>query len=115
MRTPLSQSSSDSPHPNVICRICGKPVSIGTAKTDAAGQAIHEECFVLKVKLEQASRDEDGHSTRPWKSVATEVCSEQNPKKMTELLLELNQARDEQKLDGTPKVLRDDYRKPDGK
>jgi len=43
----------------LLCRICGKPVAVETCKTDGDGQAIHEDCYVLKVKLEQASRD--GH------------------------------------------------------
>ncbi len=41
-----------------LCRICGKPVAVETSKTDGDGQAIHEDCYVLKVKLEQVSKDE---------------------------------------------------------
>jgi hypothetical protein len=41
--------------------------------------------------------------------------TEQDPKKMTELVSELNDALDHQKLDGTPKVTADGNRKPDGK
>jgi hypothetical protein len=43
----------------LLCRICGKPVAVETSKTDGDGQAIHEDCYVLQVKLEQASAD--GH------------------------------------------------------
>jgi hypothetical protein len=43
----------------LLCRICGKPIAVETSKTDGDGQAIHEDCYVLKIKLEQAS--EDGH------------------------------------------------------
>ena len=43
----------------LLCRICGKPVPIETSKTDEGGMAIHEECYVLKLKLEQASEDGD--------------------------------------------------------
>ena len=31
------------------CSICNKPVDLLTAKTDAAGKAVHEECYVLCV------------------------------------------------------------------
>lgn len=41
------------------CRICGKPVAVETSKTDEDGKAIHEDCYVLKVQLEHASKD--GH------------------------------------------------------
>lgn len=42
-----------------FCRICGKPVAVETSKTDEDGKAIHEDCYVLKVRLEQGSKD--GH------------------------------------------------------
>jgi hypothetical protein len=38
----------------LLCQICGKPVAVETSKTDENGRAIHEDCYVLKVKLEQA-------------------------------------------------------------
>ena len=103
---------------SVICRICGNPVSANTAKADAVGKPIHEECYALKVQFEQAGRDVlepvhgvsdtgDGHAgtSRPWKLIAEEVTREQDPKRMGELVDELNQALDEQrapkrKLDG---------------
>jgi hypothetical protein len=106
----------------VICRLCGKPVSVNTAKADADGKAIHEECYALKVQFEQASRFEqagrdvlrpvhgvsdrgDGNAgtSRPWKLIAEEVTREHDPKKMGELVAELNQALDEQEIDGAPK------------
>lgn len=43
----------------LLCLICGKPVAVETCKTDESGKAVHENCYVLKVKLEQASKD--GH------------------------------------------------------
>ena len=107
---------------SVVCRICGKPVSVNTAKADAYGEPIHEECYAAKVQFEQASRFEqadrdalqsangvshrgDGHTgdSRPWKLIAEEVTREEDPKKMAELVTELNQALDEQRIDGTPK------------
>lgn len=33
------------------CSMCVKPVPLETCKTDEAGKAVHEECYVLKVKL----------------------------------------------------------------
>ena len=44
----------------LLCRICGKPVAVETCKTDGDGQAIHEDCYVLKVKLEHPSKDGQG-------------------------------------------------------
>ena len=38
-----------------VCGICDKPVPIETAKTDEDGRAMHEECYLLKIHLEQAS------------------------------------------------------------
>jgi len=40
-----------------LCRICGKPAAVESCKTDDGGKAVHEECYVLKLKLEQASKD----------------------------------------------------------
>jgi hypothetical protein len=33
-----------------ICPICALPVAIETSKTDENGRAVHEECYVLKIK-----------------------------------------------------------------
>jgi hypothetical protein len=49
------------------CRICGKPVTVETCKTDEGGKAVHEECYVLKLKLEQASKDGHPNRQRHWK------------------------------------------------
>lgn len=98
--------------PVLRCRICDKPISTETAKTDGDGKAIHEECYAVKVKLEQASIDGHAKSTRPWKVVAAEVSREQNPEKFTELVTELNQALNEQNVDGTPKSKGDGATKP---
>ncbi|HTS36974.1 MAG TPA: hypothetical protein VMH04_14975 [Candidatus Solibacter sp.] len=109
MSTPFPRfPSNNAPASNLSCRICGKPLAINAAKTDADGKAIHEDCYVLKVKLERASHDGDGHSSPPWKAVAAELSTEQDPKKMTELV-------GEQKLDAVPKIVPDGSRKPDGK
>jgi hypothetical protein len=31
------------------CFICNEPVSLETTKTDEAGNAVHEECYVLRL------------------------------------------------------------------
>ena len=41
----------------LLCRICGQPLAVEACKTDDGGKAIHEDCYVLKLKLEQASKD----------------------------------------------------------
>ena len=41
----------------LLCRVCDKPVAIGNSKTDEDGSAIHEDCYVVKVKRKQASQD----------------------------------------------------------
>jgi len=106
----------------MTCRICGKPVPLNSAKADADGNEIHEECYAVKVQFERAGRFEqagrdflqpeqgvndggDGHAgtSRPWKRIAEEVIREQDPKKMAELVAELNQALNEQTIDGAPK------------
>jgi hypothetical protein len=37
------------------CFICGKPVLLEIAKTNEYGRAVHEECYVLRIKLEHAT------------------------------------------------------------
>jgi hypothetical protein len=37
------------------CVICSKPVPLESSKTNEHGKAIHEECYVLKLQLEQAT------------------------------------------------------------
>ena len=38
-----------------ICGICDEPVKLETSKTDEAGHAVHEECYILKVNLHRAT------------------------------------------------------------
>jgi hypothetical protein len=51
------------PHPiqtcGSLCPICNKLVRLETAKTDEHGLAIHEECYLLKLKLKHASDAEE--------------------------------------------------------
>jgi hypothetical protein len=37
------------------CPICNRHVDLETAKTDEHGLATHEECYLLKVRLEEAT------------------------------------------------------------
>jgi hypothetical protein len=41
------------------CWVCGNPVELEECNTDEEGRAVHEQCYVEKVKRES----EDG---RPW-------------------------------------------------
>jgi len=34
-----------------VCAICRKPLPLETAKTDERGQIVHEECYLLKMKV----------------------------------------------------------------
>jgi hypothetical protein len=99
------------------CRICDKPVEVMSARIDSGGSPVHEECYALKLKLEQAGQDgqAQAHSTRPWNVIAVDVSRERDAEKMTELVAELNQALDEQNLDGTPKSTPDGKSKPESK
>jgi hypothetical protein len=36
--------------PFTICNLCNKPVELEKAKTDENGQAVHEECYLRKVR-----------------------------------------------------------------
>jgi len=38
-----------SPQPETECSICKKPVALETANTDEDGNAVHEQCYVLKM------------------------------------------------------------------
>jgi hypothetical protein len=47
-------TSSD---PTILkCSLCNKPVDLNTAKTNEAGQAVHEECYVLIQAFNQATQ-----------------------------------------------------------
>ena len=42
--------------PLLKCSICNEPVALETTKTDEAGKAVHEECYVLRLS-KQATQD----------------------------------------------------------
>ncbi len=37
--------------PLFLCCLCGDPVDLRTAKTDEYGKAIHEDCYVLRMRM----------------------------------------------------------------
>jgi hypothetical protein len=44
------------------CSLCHKPVPLDTSKTDEYGKAVHEECYLLKMRLKRAtSKDDEVH------------------------------------------------------
>ena len=42
--------------PILLCRICGKPVPVSSAVTDAGGKAVHDGCLCIEVVNSRASR-----------------------------------------------------------
>jgi hypothetical protein len=100
-KNPRQCQEIPNPSSATLCRICNKPVPLEIAKADGDGKAIHEECYAQKLRLEKASNagqdgKTDGAATRPWKVIAAQVAQEQDPKKITELVAELNKALREQ-------------------
>ena len=45
------------------CAICGKPLRLATAKSDNGGLPIHEECYLLRLKLKQATMPQKSSET----------------------------------------------------
>jgi hypothetical protein len=39
-----------------LCSICNKPLDPKIAVTDQDGKPVHEECWLLKARLEQATK-----------------------------------------------------------
>ena len=37
-----------------LCNICNKPLELDVAVTDRDGKAVHEECYVLRLRLQDA-------------------------------------------------------------
>jgi hypothetical protein len=45
------------------CILCNNPVPLGNSKTNEDGKAVHEECYLLRMRLKRAtSNDEDVHA-----------------------------------------------------
>jgi hypothetical protein len=45
-----------SKQPEFNCWICNRPIDLKIAKTNAAGKAVHEECYVLKEALARSGQ-----------------------------------------------------------
>jgi hypothetical protein len=55
-RIPIRNLSALLPrHENPLCCICDKPVPLESSKGDEYGRAIHEECYLLKLRLQKAT------------------------------------------------------------
>jgi hypothetical protein len=45
------------------CILCNNPVPLGSSKTDEDGEAVHEECYLLRMRLKRATnKDDDVHA-----------------------------------------------------
>lgn len=44
---------------STTCWICGKEVSLQNCRIDERGRAVHEECYVARIKLETESKSAD--------------------------------------------------------
>jgi hypothetical protein len=53
MEAPLMPEPISSP----LCVICHNPVELEISKTDENGHAVHESCYVLKLRQRQATGD----------------------------------------------------------
>ncbi len=51
----MSKMQALSPQWQPVCLICGSQVSLEQAKTDEGGRAVHECCYLLKIKLQESS------------------------------------------------------------
>ena len=48
-KTPKEHLALQLPAQEINCSICRRPVSLETARTDEAGRAVHQECYLLRV------------------------------------------------------------------
>jgi hypothetical protein len=53
-----SNFSSKSKFP--FCSLCNEPIELKTAKTDESGKPVHEECYVMAVRLRATQRPPPG-------------------------------------------------------
>lgn len=44
------------------CVLCNNPVPLGNSKTDEDGKAVHEECYLLRMRLKRAISNDDVHA-----------------------------------------------------
>ena len=59
-----------SAQPVIPCAGCNKPIDLAITKTNERGKAVHEECYVLR----QALKDATQPNTRPPASYRSQVC-----------------------------------------
>lgn len=52
---PLAQKAPKSQPDVVRCSICNQPLSLESAHSDEYGAPVHEECYVLKIRLRLAT------------------------------------------------------------
>ena len=92
----------------LLCLICGKPVTLETANTDAEGKAIHEECYGLTLKREHAtarsfSATAKFAAPKHARGRSSLRKSQRDVKKMSESI-GVDHALDEQGIDAKPKI-----------
>lgn len=56
-----------------FCWICGRPVSLETCMIDEHGSAVHEDCYIAGIRLNNAE-NEDATNFRLWKQYFREDC-----------------------------------------
>jgi hypothetical protein len=49
-----------------LCFICHTPVQLEISKTDENGHAVHERCYLLRLRLRQATTGPKGSSQSKW-------------------------------------------------
>src|SRR5215471_14908046 len=54
----LNPISRQSRHDGLRCPVCHQPVSLESSKTDEKGRAVHEECYVARIRTDGASQPE---------------------------------------------------------
>jgi hypothetical protein len=69
---PMRSNLSPKPHFS-ICSICNEPVELQTAKVDASGEPVHEECDAHKTASKRSPRSvsapADGTATPPSRAI----------------------------------------------
>jgi len=55
MTAPIGSGPASSP--SLICPICHRAVAIEAAKVDEHGRAIHEECYLIALKLKHETSE----------------------------------------------------------
>jgi hypothetical protein len=62
--TPKCHLSTHTRNANPLCPICNQRVPLEESNTDEHGLAVHEECYVLKLRLKRASSESLPEPTR---------------------------------------------------